>query len=430
MPAALLLFNFALDIYARGSRHAQEMFRKELSRKFKKKEEARDLHLLNGRRALVFFGLFFAFGSSWAAVESGNKHEVSRERESEKLRSSGEIGVSEAVIDKVYGDEDNEDDGLELAESVESVPVPLPEKNVSEGPQAGRDEKKVLPMKVGVPILPKEEALVPVGNKSTSQLKEVRILPVITFYDATLSATYNWWHESQTLSEDAFKLSQSFGKVFAANNGKILKFINPHKEKLDVGVASSVLELKDFRRLATVGKAELLLVGDVVFDESTVLANGKRLRIRFEVLRAPSFRKIAEIYKVVDLYPIDYLRFVELGAPTWSDIRLLVERQLEEYKPIVHRASQVELIVSGDFTYEQLDVFKKRLKGMISGVKSISEKYVEKDSVGMFVEFEGNGASAFSQALRETRLEGFMTQVVSSTNSAVLFDVRPLRKVK
>lgn len=262
--------------------------------------------------------------------------------------------------------------------------------------------------------------------------KEVSVLPLITFYDVQKDATYNWWSEMDTESVDARKHSEQLVRAFGKDNGKIIKFLDPYAKnvKFRANLQKTILAGAELLEITKDLGTELVLSGDVVIDSSPVLLEGQRLKISLLILRAPAFNKVGEIYRVVDVYGSDYTQMLEVGSEVWSDLRLAIEKQIEEYKPPQQTSEKLELIVNGTFDHQQLERFRRFLKGTISNIKETSTGFLERDSFGIFVEYSGKGSEGLSKELREVKLEGFMTQVVSSTNSQVIFDVRPVNKVK
>ncbi|MCC6138908.1 MAG: hypothetical protein IT287_09755 [Bdellovibrionaceae bacterium] len=278
-----------------------------------------------------------------------------------------------------------------------------------------------------------EQTPVKIPKTSPSKKKrEVSILPLITIYDVQKDATYNWWSETETESIDARKHSEQFMSALSKENGKILRFLNPYTKnvKFRENLQKTVLSAQELLAITNDLGTELVLTGDVVVDKSPVLLDGQRLKINMQILRAPAFNQVGEVYRVVDVYSVDYTQMLEVGGDVWPDVRLAIEKQIEAYKPPTSKSEKLELIVNGTFDHQQLQQFRRFLRGTISNIKEITPGFLERDSFGIFVEYAGKGTESLSKELRETKLEGFMTQVVSSTNSQVIFDVRPVNKVK
>lgn len=267
------------------------------------------------------------------------------------------------------------------------------------------------------------------SNKE-SRRKEVNILPLITFYDVEKDTTYNWWSEQDTLSPEARKHSENLLKSLAKENGKVIHFFDPYARniKFRENLQKTILSSEELAAISKDLNVELILTGDVIFEKSTVIAEGSRIKVRLKILRAPAFNEVGELYRVADLYAVDYTRLADEGGEMWVDVRAGIEKRIEDYKPT--KNEKLELIVNGTFDHHQLQQFHRFLRGNINNIKSISPGFLEKDSFGIFVEYAGKGTESLSQELKETKLEGFMTQVVSSTNTQVIFDVRPVTKVK
>ncbi len=259
--------------------------------------------------------------------------------------------------------------------------------------------------------------------------KEVTILPLITIYDVDKDSTYNWWSETDTASADAQKLSAQLMHYLGKENGKVIHFMDPYKNtvKFRENLQKTVLSTADMLAISKSLNTEVLMVGDLIIEKSAVIPAGQRLKVRLELLRAPLFNKVGEVHRVVDLYAVDYARFLETGGELWTDVRAAVEKRIEDYRPT--ESQRLELIVNGTFDHNQLEILQRYLKNHISKIRNIAQSYQERDTLGMFVEYDGGGEE-LGRELREARLEGFMTQVVSSSKSQVIFDVRPQSAVK
>lgn len=267
-------------------------------------------------------------------------------------------------------------------------------------------------------------------KKENTRKKEVAVLPLITFYDVDRDATYNWWSEQETLSLDIKKHSQNLYKDLAKDNGKVIRFLDPFARniKFRENLQKTVLKSEEMLAISKDLNAELVLVGDIIIEKSSVISEGTRMKVNVKILRAPAFNEVGSVYHVSDLYAADYLQLIEVGGNVWHEVRASIEKRIEDYRP--SQGEKLELIVNGTFDHHQLQQFHRYLKGNITNIKSISPGFLDKDSFGIFVEYAGKGTESLSRELKETKIEGFMTQVVSSTNSQVIFDVRPLNAVK
>ncbi len=261
--------------------------------------------------------------------------------------------------------------------------------------------------------------------------QKVVVLPLITFYDVARGATYNWWSEATSESPDAQKLSRQLMPYLAREGHKKIHFLNPHRQKLNFKeeLRKTVLTDKELLEISSSLGAEIVLVGDVKLEESPVILEGKRLKMDIKILRAPQFLEVGQVVRLFDLYSVDYVQLLEVGGEPWLDLKASVERQLLSYNA-KDQKGKLEIVVNGSLSYQQLASFQKSLKAHIGGIKSLSPGFVDKDSFGIFVEYEGSDSKALTEDLKHLEMRGFMTQVVSSSSSQVIFDVHPKVAVK
>lgn len=318
---------------------------------------------------------------------------------------------------------------IPFVESQGAIPQAVNEAPIVLGVPDKNKATENIPKSTEIKTKPVENAEKSSTDKSVKKTREVRVLPLLNFYDVDGDAVYNWWYEAKSESRDARQLSKVLSAILSTENGKILNFINPYKSETPLIFHSTNLQKEDYEKLKKWSGAELFLTGDVIFDASPTKKKGKRLKVHIDILQAPSFRKIAEVFRVYDVYAGDFVKLVELGESAWPDLRSAIETSLYSYKPQNNGVRSIELVVSGAMSFQDLETLKQDLRTLIPGVKSLTERSLEGDSAGMFVEFEGD-TPAFTQALKQSRLEGFMTQVVSSSATTVMFDVRPISKLK
>lgn len=261
--------------------------------------------------------------------------------------------------------------------------------------------------------------------------KEVWILPLVTFYDVSRDATYNWWSEMETTSLDAEKHSQRLLSYLGKKSEGAIHYYDPYKTQIRFrkDLNKTNLSLEELQQISQSLKAELILSGDVIIEESPVISAGKRLKIQLKVLRSPLFNEVAESVRVVDLHSFEYAQLLEGGGDVWGEIQGALDQKIKAYR-VQGGAQRVELIVNGSLDRRQMKHFEQLLKSKIERVKAVSQSFTEPGSSGIFVEYEGGSATALGEDLRVLKWDGFMTQVVSSSSSQVIFDVHPQTAVK
>jgi hypothetical protein len=101
--------------------------------------------------------------------------------------------------------------------------------------------------------------------------------------------------------------------------------------------------------------------------------------------------------------------------------------QIESYKPEKLEHS-TKLVLTGSLSREQIDKIKQYLQGAVQGSKSAQIVSYERDQV--VCEIKGLNSKKLSQALVQFHWKGFLTQVISSDSSQVVFDVQSKNSVQ
>lgn len=261
--------------------------------------------------------------------------------------------------------------------------------------------------------------------------KTVLILPLITFYDVSRDATYNWWSETETDSLEAQKHSRQLLSFLGQNREGQIQYLDPYKSEIRFrkNLEKTNLSPQELLEICKSLNAQLVLTGDVVIEESPIIVSGKRLKIQLKLLRTPQFNEIAESVRVFDLHGFEYLQLVDNGGDAWTDLHDAIDKKIKAYDA-KNVSQKIELIVNGSLNRQQLSQFEDLLKAKIEGVQTVSQSYLEPGSSGIFVEYKGADGSDLSRELRALKWAGFMTQVVSSSPSQVIFDVHPQSAVK
>lgn len=270
------------------------------------------------------------------------------------------------------------------------------------------------------------EKLAPI--KSTKSF--LRVLPLITFYDVAKDTTYNWWSEFETQSVDARKHSEQMLRVLGFGQSKTIRFLNPYARGIQLrgNLKKTNLTSAELLEISTSLDVGMVIVGDVTMDKSPVILDGQRLKINLQILQAPSFAPVGEVMRVMDLYALDYNKLVDEGGDVWLTVRTSLENKITEKLTVRKTPLKLELVVTGHLDQEQMQKFQSLLKQQLPNIKESAKSFIDNDSFGIFVEYAGQNVQGLSEELRGIRVEGFMTQVVSSTNSQVIFDVRPIKQ--
>ncbi len=180
--------------------------------------------------------------------------------------------------------------------------------------------------------------------------------------------------------------------------------------------------------------AALLLTGDVRIEPSPMIVQGVRWTQKLEVFRAKNGQKIGETLRIYDLPPHQY-RHLLLAIGESKDFMLGtmtdLHARIESYKP-EKLESSTKLVLTGRLSGEQMETIKQHLQGAVqSSAKSPTTAQIisyERDQV--VFEIKGIDGEKLNQALVQFHWKGFLTQVISSDSSQVVFDVQTKNSIQ
>lgn len=186
----------------------------------------------------------------------------------------------------------------------------------------------------------------------------------------------------------------------------------------------SGLTLEKMMEFAKHREAGLLLTGDVRLERSPMVDQGVRWTQKLEVYRVKNGQKIAETLRIYDLPQHQYrqmLLAMDSSKEFMSETVAEIHARIEKYKPI-QQEPVTKLVLTGSLSGAQMDQIKSYLQGALSGSKSPQIVSFERDQV--VFEIKGLSSEKLNQALVEFHWKGYLTQVISSDSSQVVFDVQ------
>lgn len=258
--------------------------------------------------------------------------------------------------------------------------------------------------------------------------KHPTILPLITFY-STLDEgeVYNWWAENDSLG-DMNKLSDQFYTALHKHPLSRWQYFTSDELVKDKDPLWHVSVLTDQLKIeyAKHRKAGLVVSGDVKVTPSPLLAFGVRFTQRLEILRVKNGEKIGESLRITDIPRYQYDQMLnsavihtqELILASFSDLH----EKIEAYQPDAKKTEFANLVLTGTFTYQQLEAFKQRLQKMLPSIKGFQTLSQEREQV--VLQIEGVESETLAQALSRTEWKAFRTQVISTDSRQVVFDMK------
>lgn len=254
--------------------------------------------------------------------------------------------------------------------------------------------------------------------------KEVKILPLITFFDGINGEVFNWWAENGT-RDSMMQLSQKTIRNLIGDENVRWTYIDPHElaEHVSTETRKTVLTRTQMVEMAKQFGAQLIVTGDFYFSKSPVVPEGSRLKINLQTIRVQNGQQAAEVLRISDLTVRDVYRlFSHADTPAMAGFKDL-HQQMENFQDAA-KPSYLALQVSGALTFIELDKLKQQLRAKVPMIKSFKDNFFQNEQVSMLIEFEGENSKQLAQTLSQVQLDGFMTQVVSSDPGQVLFDVK------
>lgn len=204
------------------------------------------------------------------------------------------------------------------------------------------------------------------------------------------------------------------------------EYVSPLQQKKEVPEELKKTELTPEQKqaLAQMFQVPVVISGDVYFDKSPVHLAGRRLKIHLEAQHR--LKTIGEVWRVIDLHAED----MEKLNGTWNSMtaehpvaavfsELITQIRNRKVEPLT-----LEMVVSGKMSQPALDQFKKQMQLSVKGLRGVREQSYDNEQVGLSLEYEGKDVEQFKNALAKISWRGFKTQLVSSEEKRLVFDVK------
>ncbi len=267
-------------------------------------------------------------------------------------------------------------------------------------------------------------------NKTPPEKSKVRtsILPLVTFYSSfDEGEVYNWWAENSSTGEMKELFEKWYGSLVRQ---PLTKWEYPTTLQKDANIELQVSAMTIEKKIefAKQKSSALMLTGDIRIDPSPLIQQGVRWTQKLEVYRVKNGQKVAETLRIFDINRQQYLHLQlalgdsrEFMANTVADIH----QQIESYKPEKAEAG-TKLILTGSLSGEQMNKIKEHLRSVVhgsnAGARDVQIVSYERNQV--VFEIPVLSSERLGQALVEFHWKGFITQVISSDSSQVVFDVQ------
>ena len=248
---------------------------------------------------------------------------------------------------------------------------------------------------------------------------------------------YNWWAEDSSSVEmkDLFKqwYRNLVGQPLTKWEYPAALVKSPQPE-----MQVSALSFEKKMEFAKHRAAALLLTGDVRIEPSPMVEQGVRWTQKLEVFRVKNGQKIGETLRIYDLPPHQY-RHLLLAIGDSKDFMLStmtdLHARIESYRPEKVESS-TRLVLTGSLSGEQMERIKQYLQGAVQGAaqsavqSQTSAQIVSYERDQVVIEIKGLNSEKLNQALVQFHWKGFLTQVISSDSSQVVFDVQSKNSIQ
>lgn len=380
---------------------------------------------------VCFILLCFAFDAQ-ARFELVNSEQVIAEADERKARRQAIDNATDAVTEQMIRKEIGEKRFNESKSKIEGEIKPLKNRfipffKIISSKQENENYRFEIEVKVSPADL--RAVLQQKGLFATSEKTGITI-PFIEFNNNLSGESYRWWSPVFAVSNDLSSLSLVFEKeMFQGFLDQGLFLLRPQAfnmvHLLPNYMRKTYLTQTEMVQLTTSKHGQLYLDGRVDLIASPLRENAFRVRVQVSCKQASNGKSVAEVVRSYDTAPGEQLNQItgklrELAQETASEIASQVH---DLWQRGALEAQVLQLAVTGDLSHQQLVRLKKNLSESLNLSGGLTERLFEPGRVTYEMDFQG-GVEALRRKLTSARLEGFISQVVSSQADQVILDVK------
>ncbi|MEM7645514.1 MAG: hypothetical protein AAF203_01280, partial [Pseudomonadota bacterium] len=254
-------------------------------------------------------------------------------------------------------------------------------------------------------------------------------LPFIEVNNQVSGESYRWWSPVFQVSKELEDLSFGFEKqLFRGFLDKGLFLLRPQAfnmvHLLPNFMRKTYLTQTEMVQLTTLKKGQLYLDGRVDVIASPLRPDALRVRVQISCKQSSNVKSVAEVVRSFDSSSGQVLSQME------SEIRQMAQETGKDLASQVYdlwqrgalEAQVLQLAVTGDLSHDQLSQFKMKLGEKI-GVRDLTERLFEPGRVTYEMDYRG-GVETLRTKLARTKIDGFISQVVSSQSDRIILDVK------
>lgn len=257
------------------------------------------------------------------------------------------------------------------------------------------------------------------GALSASTEGSVRVLPLVTFSDAS-GVNYNWWIDGgegsapTTTAQDVFKQFQA--QLASQLKGKSIFVFDPSQASFRLSVPGSlrseILRREDQSALAQYFKADVVLSGSVRVSRVRPDSPQPRIEFDLQMWQARTGRNLSDVQKTVDLVAVDSGKVLLqlLEEPGRLVVDEMGRRIVEAVTSGALNLSVVRLAVNGTLNYQQMEDFKKTLLDQTRELRGLKDRLFEPARVTFEVDSQVP-ATDLAKVLAKYRHPNFQVEV-------------------
>ncbi len=255
-------------------------------------------------------------------------------------------------------------------------------------------------------------------------------LPFIEFNNNITGESYRWWSPVFNVSNELQTMSLKFEEeLFQGFISKGLFLLRPQAfdmiHLVPHFMRKTYLTQTEKVQLTNLKKGQLFIDGRVDLIASPLRENAYRIRVQLSCKQSSNGKSVAEVVRTFDTASGKQL------AQLFGKVKDLAVESGEELAEQVYDLWQrggletqtLQLAVTGELNHHQLIAFKKALSEKMGLSEGLTERLFEPGRVTFELNYSG-GAENLSQRLGRMKLDGFISQVVSSQADQITLDVK------
>lgn len=270
-----------------------------------------------------------------------------------------------------------------------------------------------------------------------SQTTSIAILPLFAVLDEVENTSYRWWQEASLNAKKSvyakakgLKLMEALQREFARHN---LSFIHPMQLSSSMALIPKDLKKTEFERddlirWSQLTKTHLLLMGHIrlyqVQQDQQDAKKAFMMDMNWSIKRPTNDKMISQVTQTL---PMER-KVSPLAASKTSNellnktMQTLVEQTLTILQAEGLKARQKRLILVGDLTFQQVEMFKSTINRQVAHITKLRERLFKRGQIIFEMQSEMK-AQALAQALTKINFEQFQLTTPKVSENNISFQV-------